>query len=142
VLQTVVLGLLIGLAFLHLGADQVAVQNRLGCVYFIVICVIFANTLAVVLNCKHTSLVILVCIVFSFPSSHWILPLLVCLSWQSVAEERQVFLREQSNRMYSVASYFMARTSIEIIPTFLCSLGLALICFWMIGQTQLLPASF
>jgi hypothetical protein len=36
--------------------------------------------------------------------------------------------------MYSVASYFVARTSIEIFPTFLCSLGLALICFWMIGQ--------
>lgn len=36
--------------------------------------------------------------------------------------------------MYSVWTYFLARTSIEIVPTFLCSFGLALICFWMIGQ--------
>jgi hypothetical protein len=54
-LQTVVLGLLLGLAFLQLGHDQTAVQNRLGCVYFVAICVIFANTLAVVLNCQPTN---------------------------------------------------------------------------------------
>ena len=54
----------------------------------------------------------------------------------SVAEERSVFLREQGNRMYSVWTYFLARISIDILPTFLCSLGLALICFWMMGREQ------
>jgi hypothetical protein len=52
ILQTVVLGFLVGLAFLGLGKDQVSVQNRLGAVYFINICVIFANTLSVVLTCQ------------------------------------------------------------------------------------------
>jgi hypothetical protein len=52
VLQTLVLGLLVGGAFFNLGTDQLAVQNRLGAVYFILICVIFANTLAVVLTCE------------------------------------------------------------------------------------------
>lgn len=52
-----------------------------------------------------------------------------------VSEERSVLIREQGNRMYAVWVYFLARTSIEIVPTFLCSFGLALICFWMIGQT-------
>lgn len=103
ILQTIVLGLLIGLAFLNLGSDQLAVQDRLGSVYFIVLCVLFANTLTVVLN---------------------------------FAPERAVFLREQGNNMYPVASYFIARTSIDIIPTFLCSLGMCLICFWMIGRKQ------
>jgi len=72
-------------------------------VYFIVICVIFANTLSVVLN---------------------------------FAEDRGVFLREQGNRLYAVWSYFLARTAVDIVPTFLCSLGLALVCFWMIGQQR------
>lgn len=103
ILQTVVLGLLIGLAFLNLGSDQLAVQNRLGCVYFIVLCVLFANTLTVVLN---------------------------------FAPERAVFLREQANNMYPVWSYFIARTSIDIVPTALCSFGMALICFWMIGRSH------
>ena len=53
VLQTLVLGLLIGGAFFNLGRDQLAVQNRLGAVYFVIICVIFANTLAVVLTCQY-----------------------------------------------------------------------------------------
>lgn len=53
-----------------------------------------------------------------------------------VAEERSVFLREQGNRMYSVWTYFLARISIDILPTFLCSLGLALICFWMMGRKK------
>lgn len=55
-----------------------------------------------------------------------------------VAEERALFLREQANQMYSVWVYFLARTSIDLLPTALCSLGLALICFWMIGQLELI----
>lgn len=55
-LQTVILGLLVGAAFYKLEYDQISVQNRLGCVYFLAICVIFANTLAVVLNCKRKAI--------------------------------------------------------------------------------------
>ena len=50
VLQSLVLGLLVGLSFIHLGLSQSSVQNRLGAVYFIILCTIFANTFAVVLT--------------------------------------------------------------------------------------------
>ena len=49
-LQSVVLGLLVGLSFLRLGLSQTSVQNRLGAVYFSILCIVFANTFAVVLT--------------------------------------------------------------------------------------------
>jgi len=61
--------------------------------------------------------------------------MLMLMSMVSVSEERGVFLREQSNSMYSVWIYFLARTSIDIIPTFLSTFTLALVCFWMIDSS-------
>ena len=50
VLQSVALGLLVGLSFYQLSHSQTSVQNRLGAVYFIILCVTFANTFSVVLT--------------------------------------------------------------------------------------------
>lgn len=39
---TVVMGLFIGLVYLHIGTDQTAIQNWLGSIYFILICIIMS----------------------------------------------------------------------------------------------------
>ena len=49
-LQSVALGLLVGLSFYNLSHSQTSVQNRLGAVYFIILSIIFANTFSVVLT--------------------------------------------------------------------------------------------
>ena len=100
VLQSVVLGLLVGAAFYQLGYAQSSVQNRLGAVYFICLCLIFANTFAVVLT---------------------------------FTEERAVFMREQSARLYDVSAYFVARTAVDVLPTLACSLLFVLVAYWLMG---------
>ena len=50
VLQSLVLGLLIGVSFFHLGYSQSSVQNRLGALYFIILTLVFASTFSVVLT--------------------------------------------------------------------------------------------
>ena len=50
VLQSLVLGLLIGVSFFHLGYSQTSVQNRLGAIYFLILTLIFASTFSVVLT--------------------------------------------------------------------------------------------
>ena len=98
VLQSVALGLLVGLSFYQLSHTQTSVQNRLGAVYFLILCVTFANTFSVVLT---------------------------------FADERAVFLREQRARLYGVEAYFLARTSVDVLPTALCSLVFVLCCYFL-----------
>ena len=100
VLQSVALGLLVGLAFYRLTLSQTSVQNRLGAVYFIVICITFANTFSVVLT---------------------------------FADERAVFLREQRTRLYGVEAYFLARTSVDVLPTAVCSVVFVVCCYFLMG---------
>ena len=50
VLQSVALGLLVGLSFYNLSHSQTSVQNRLGAVYFVILSIVFANTFSVVLT--------------------------------------------------------------------------------------------
>ena len=99
-LQSVALGLLVGLSFYRLSHSQTSVQNRLGAVYFIILCITFANTFSVVLT---------------------------------FADERAVFLREQRTRMYAVEAYFLARTSVDVLPTAVCSLLFVLCCYFLMG---------
>lgn len=47
--------------------------------------------------------------------------------------ERAVFLKEQSNKMYSVFSYFLSRNIVELPLLILAPLLMTLIVYWMIG---------
>lgn len=48
----VLMGVLTGLTFLGLSNDQLSIQNRFGALYFILISVMFGNSLSVVLTCS------------------------------------------------------------------------------------------
>jgi ABC-type multidrug transport system ATPase subunit len=97
----VLLGVLSGATFFGLGGnDQKSVQNRFGAIYFIVISVVFGNSLAVVLT---------------FPN------------------ERSVFLREQSNHLYSVSAYFIGKSSLDLPVESLVVLLYAAIAYNFIG---------
>lgn len=50
--------------------------------------------------------------------------------------ERQVFLKEESARMYSVVPYFMSRNIIEIPYMVLLPLLFNVIIYWMVGQSS------
>ena len=51
ILQTLVLGLLLGAVCFQMGNEQISVQNRFGLMYFLLICLVFANSMHVVLSC-------------------------------------------------------------------------------------------
>lgn len=55
--QIVVIGILIGTAFYDLGHDQSSVQNRLGCLLFILIAHIYAHALGRLMKKMNTHIV-------------------------------------------------------------------------------------
>lgn len=57
ILQSVVLGLLVGLGFMNTTNTAIGIQDRFGCIYFVLIAVIFANCFAVVLTFAEESAV-------------------------------------------------------------------------------------
>jgi len=49
------------------------------------------------------------------------------------ANERLVFLREQSASLYHVLPYFLSKTFVDLIPTAICSLVFSLITYPLVG---------
>ena len=105
VLQTIILGLITGAIFYDLPKDY------------------FLGSLSVGFNSRNG------CLFFistsSFMSS--LSPLML-----TFPQERAVFLKEQSSKLYSVASYFLSRNVVELPYLIVIPLLFAVIAYWMI----------
>jgi len=85
---------------IKLSKDYSGIQDRSGLVLLLVAHTIFSTGTSTILVCKY----------------NYIFLCLIIL----VSEERKVFLRERSNKLYSVFAYFITKVLTEIPIFFIC----------------------
>jgi len=92
----------VGIVYENLGFYQVSISNRTGALFFVVMSQVMPGLMSVLLTCK-------VSLFFSF-SLNLLMDLFIYL-FIIVPIERSLLIREQSNGMYGVGSYFFGKVA-------------------------------
>jgi ABC-type multidrug transport system ATPase subunit len=108
VFQNIITAVMICILFYNLTKDRTGIQDRIGFIFLNIVGVIFGATNATILSCKKIKEIFLIFYFFNFFLNFL------------VSDERKVFLREYTGKMYQIPSYFIARTCTEI-PVFFIS---------------------
>jgi ABC-type multidrug transport system ATPase subunit len=128
--NAVLLGLMMSLFFFGLENNVVGIKDRFAALFFVTAGQILAPALTLVLTCtprRTRARAVCVC---------------VCLCTGAVPMERAVFMREQDNRVYRVATYYVAKVASEVPFGVVLALVFSIIVYWMIGFNDSEPARF
>jgi hypothetical protein len=115
--------------------NQTSIFNRVGYVFFVTCMEAMIRLFNAVLTCQCTTM----------EKAHWFASSLIdrifsqfcfLIFLTSVTEERGLFLRECSNRMYSISAYFLSKLAIEIPMHTALSCIFGAIGYAMVGMNQ------
>lgn len=112
----VVIGVLIGLLYLHIGDDASKVFNNTGCLFFSMLFLMFAALMPTVLTCEQRCLGhgpwVLGEGVLVVEAGCW--SVVPNLPVSTVPLEMAVFMREHLNYWYSLKAYYLAKTMADV----------------------------
>jgi hypothetical protein len=97
----VFLSVIAGLVYLRMPQTQAGFIGRVGFLFFMLAIQGLITTVHAVLTCQE--------LVDSAPVDICVLCVLC-----AVAQERALYVREKSNKLYSTSAYFLARTAVDV----------------------------